>query len=204
MSTGFSGAALAAFVNEAALLSLRQNDLHVTIEHFLAVKEKVMFGKRRIPMLNQEQKRYRARYQAGKAIVATWFDMPFEKVSLTSDAIQPPISQPLLQHEIVARIQMHLAGMAASDLAFNEHASNAASDISEARELVKQMIETYAMGSSLMPDASEKAMMLDNLFAETKKLLSGKEELIESVESVLIEYESISKALIKEKISAFL
>jgi hypothetical protein len=55
-----------------------------------------------------------------------------------------------------------------------------------------------------MPDASEKAMMLDNLFAETKKLLSGKEELIESVESVLIEYESISKALIKEKISAFL
>lgn len=201
MSTGFSGAALAAFVNEAALLSLRQNDLHVSMDHFIAVKEKVMFGKRRIPLLNQEQKRYRARYQAGKALVATWFDMPFEKVSLTSDAIQPPISQPLLQHEIVARIQMHLAGMAASDLAFNEHATNAASDIAHARELVTEMIDTYAMGASLMPDMSEKAVMLDTLFSETKKLLHGKEELLERIENILMEYESISKDLIKKTIS---
>ncbi|MEA3523876.1 MAG: ATP-dependent metallopeptidase FtsH/Yme1/Tma family protein [Campylobacterota bacterium] len=204
MSTGFSGAALAAFVNEAALLSLRQKDLHVSMEHFLAVKEKVMFGKRRIPLLNQEQKRYRARYQAGKALVATWFDMPFEKISLTSDTMQPPISQPLLQHEIVARIQMYLAGMAASNLAFNEHASNAAADISEARQLVTQMIDTYAMGSSLIPEVSEKSAMLDTLYSETKKLLSGKEELLVNIETVLMEYESISKELIKKMISEVL
>jgi len=204
MSTGFSGAALAAFVNEAALLSLRQNDLHVTMEHFLAVKDKVIFGKRRIPLLNQEQKRYRARYQAGKALVATWFDMPFEKISLTSDTMQPPISQPLLQHEIVARIQMYLAGMAASDLAFNEHATNAKADIQEARQLVTDMIDTYAMGSSLIPDISEKSVMLDTLYGETKKLLSGKEELIERIENVLMEYESISKALIKKIIDDIL
>lgn len=204
MSTGFSGAALAAFVNEAALFSLRQKALHVTLEHFLAVKEKVMFGKRRIPLLSEEQKRYRARYQAGKALVATWFDMPFEKVSLSSDAIQPPISQPLLQHEIVARIQMHLAGMAASDIAFNEHATNAATDIAEARQLVSDMIETYAMGASLMSEASEKASMLDTLYSETKKLLHGKETLLERIESTLMEYESISKDLIKKMISEIL
>ncbi len=204
MSTGFSGAALAAFVNEAALLSLRQNDLHVTIEHFLAVKDKVIFGKRRIPLLNQEQKRYRARYQAGKALVATWFDMPFEKITLTSDTMQPPISQPLLRHEIVARIQMYLAGMASCDLAFNEHATNAASDIQEARQLVTDMIETYAMGSSLIPDTSEKSLMLDTLYTETKKLLSGKEELLEAIENVLMEYESISKALVKKIVNDFL
>ncbi len=198
MSTGFSGAALAAFVNEAALLSLRQNDLHVTMEHFTAVKDKVMFGKRRIPLLTQEQKRYRARYQAGKALVATWFDMPFEKISLASDTMQPPISQALLQHEIVARIQMYLAGMAASDLAFSEHATNAQSDIQEAKQLVADMIDTYAMGSSLIPDMSEKAVMLDTLYSKTKKLLSTKEEIIERIENVLMEYESISKALIKK------
>ncbi len=204
MSTGFSGAALAALVNEAALLSLRQNDLHVTLEHFTAVKDKVMFGKRRIPILTQEQKRYRARYQAGKALVATWFDMPFEKVSLSSDTMQPPISQPLLQHEIIARIKMYLAGMAASSLAFSEHASNCATDISEARNLVNDMIDKYAMGSSLMPESAEKAQMLDTLYEETKKLLSGKEEILERIENILMKYESISKELIKKCINEVL
>ncbi len=204
MSTGFSGAALAAFVNEAALLSLRQNDLHVNIEHFIAVKEKVMFGKRRMPILNQEQKRYRARYQAGKALVATWFDMPFEKVSLSSDTMQPPISQPLLQHEITARIQMYLAGVAASNLTFSEHASNCASDISEARKLVDDMIEKYAMGDSLVANESEKAKLLDTLYDKTKKLLSTKDEILERIENILMQYESISKELVKKSISEIL
>ena len=42
MSTGFSGASLAAFVNEAALLSLRLNEPRVIMEHFIAVKDKVV------------------------------------------------------------------------------------------------------------------------------------------------------------------
>jgi ATP-dependent metalloprotease FtsH len=204
MSTGFSGAALAAFVNEAALLSLRQNDLQVSIEHFVAVKDKVIFGKKRTPILNQEQKRYRARYQAGKALVATWFDMPFEKVSLTSDTMQPPISQPLLQHEIMARVQMYLAGMAASNLAFGEHASNSALDVLEARKLVTDMIDKYAMGTSLIPQESQKAEMLNTLYDKTKKLLNGKEELLERIENILMKYESISKELIKKCISDIL
>lgn len=56
MTVGFNGAALAALVNEAALLSLRQNEFHVTIEHFHQVKDKVMFGKKKLQMLNDEQK----------------------------------------------------------------------------------------------------------------------------------------------------
>ncbi|MGE4473467.1 MAG: AAA family ATPase, partial [Sulfuricurvum sp.] len=39
MTVGFNGAALAALVNEAALLCLRQNEIQVRLEHFLAVKD---------------------------------------------------------------------------------------------------------------------------------------------------------------------
>lgn len=204
MSTGFSGAALAAFVNEAALLSLRLRDVRVNTEHFLAVKEKVVFGKRRINIVTPEQKRYRARYQAGKALCATWFDLPFEKITLASDAIQPPISQPLLRHEITARIQMHLSGMCACDLAFGEHATNAEGDIAQARELSAQMIDAYAMGPSLYGDEAEKAKLLDGLYEETKKLLLGKERLLAKIESVLMEYESVSRLKVRELIGEVL
>ncbi|MBN2894563.1 MAG: AAA family ATPase [Campylobacterales bacterium] len=204
MSTGFSGAALAAFVNEAALLSLRLRDVRVNTEHFLAVKEKVVFGKRRINIVTPEQKRYRARYQAGKALCATWFDLPFEKITLTSDAIQPPISQPLLRHEITARIQMHLSGICACDLAFGEHATNAEGDIMQAKELIAQMIDDYAMGPSLYGNEAEKAKLLDGLYEETKKLLLGKERLLGKIEALLMEYESVSRLKVRELIGEVL
>jgi cell division protease FtsH len=204
ITVGFSGAALAALVNEAALLSLRQHELHVTMEHFHAVKEKVMFGKKKVQIVTSEQKRYRARYQAAKALVATWFDLPYEKIALTSDNFNPPVGQPLLRHEITARIQMHLAGMAASDMEFGEHATNVQNDITEARELAAQMIDDYAMGTSLMPCDEEKATLLDALYDETKKLLSGKDLILEKIEAILMEYESISKALVKKTIGEVL
>ena len=56
MTIGFNGASLAALVNEAALLSLRQNDFQVTEEHFYQVKDKVIFGKKKLQILSDKQK----------------------------------------------------------------------------------------------------------------------------------------------------
>jgi ATP-dependent metalloprotease FtsH len=204
MTVGFNGASLAALVNEAALLSLRSKDMKVTLEHFYAVKDKVAFGKKKLPILTEEQKRYRARYLAGKALVACWFDLPFEKVMLSSETIKPPMTDPLLQHEIEARIKVLLAGMAASQMKFNEHASNAASDIAEAKQLVSLMLEKYAMGTALISNAGEHAQLLERLYSETEKLLEGMCSVLDELEEILIEYESISKALIKERIDALL
>ncbi|MDT8339479.1 MAG: ATP-dependent metallopeptidase FtsH/Yme1/Tma family protein, partial [Sulfurimonas sp.] len=64
MTVGFNGASLAALVNEASLLAIRQHDFQVTIEHFHQVKDKVMFGKKKLQMLSEEQKQYRVTYQA--------------------------------------------------------------------------------------------------------------------------------------------
>ena len=77
MTVGFNGASLATLVNEAALLSLRQNDFHITLEHFHQVKDKVMFGKKKLQILSEKQKEYRITYQAGKVICATYYDLTF-------------------------------------------------------------------------------------------------------------------------------
>ncbi len=204
MTVGFNGASLAALVNEAALLSLRQNDLRVTMEHFHQVKDKVLFGKKRLTILTDEQKAYHARYQAGKALVAQWFDLPFEKVVLSNESIKPPIGEQLLKHEIESHIKVLLAGMAACDLRFSEHATNAADDVQRAKDLVADMLDKYAMGDTMYPAVEQYHQTLDNLYEETKTLLASKDDAITAIETILLERENISKEAVKEIVNDIL
>lgn len=204
MTVGFNGASLAALVNEAALLCLRQKEIQVRLEHFLSVKDKVMFGKKKIAMLTEEQRRYQARYQAGKVFAATWFDLPYEKISLSNDTITPPTAEPLLKHEIEAHVRVHLAGIAASNLRFGEHASNASLDVEAAAGLVHAMVCEYGMGSSILPDPQEEAKLTERLYNEISGLLERHERIVAKFEAILEEYEQISKALAKATMNEIL
>ncbi|MEJ2469416.1 MAG: AAA family ATPase, partial [Campylobacterales bacterium] len=129
ITVGFNGAALAALVNEAALHSLRHRQIHVRMEDVLAVKDKVAYGKKRLPILNEEQKECRATYLAGKAVAAAWYDLPFEKVMLGSESIRPALSEPLMRHEIESHIRLLLAGKIMCEIRYHEHASSAKEDL---------------------------------------------------------------------------
>ena len=202
MTVGFNGAALAALVNEAALLALRQNDFHVTIEHFFQVKDKVMFGKKKLQMLNEKQKAYRIRYQAGKVVVATYFDLPFEKLMLSNEKLTPATDEPFIKEELEARVKMLIAGSVACDMKFNEHASSAKSDLDEAKEISFKMCQEYGMGTAIIPEENEEEFMLKRLYEETALLLESLGEVVENVEGVLQERESITKDEVKKYINA--
>lgn len=204
MTVGFNGASLAALVNEAALLCMRQAEIQVRSEHFLAVKDKVMFGKKKIAMLSDEQRRYQVRYQAGKVLAATWFDLPYEKITLTNDSITPPTAEPQLRHEIEAHIRVHLAGIASSHLRFGEHASNASHDLSVAKELVHAMVYEYGMGSTIQPTPEDETKLTDRLYQEINALLERHEKIVSKFEAILDEYEHISKALAKATMNEIL
>ena len=198
MTVGFNGASLAALVNEAALLSLRQNDFHVTIEHFHHVKDKVMFGKKKLQVLSDEQKAYRITYQAAKVICATYYDLPFEKLMLSNEKLTPTVDEPLIQHELEARIKMLLAGIVASNMKYNEHTSNAKSDLAEAKELISNMLDDYGMGSSLIAHDREDDTIMQKLYNETRSLMESMSTVMQRVEKVLFERESITKQEVRE------
>lgn len=204
MTVGFNGASLAALVNEAALLCLRNREFQVKQEHFLAVKDKVMLGKKRLAMLTEKQRHHQARYQAGKVFAATWFDLPYEKITLSNDTITPPVSEPLLKHEIEEHVLIHLAGLVACELRFGEHASNASHDLVVARDLVDSMINEYGMGTSLIPQRDDVATLMTRLYEECRMLLEKYEKNIDKLEDILSEYESISKALARETMNDIL
>ncbi|WP_304543546.1 AAA family ATPase [Sulfurimonas microaerophilic] len=198
MTVGFNGAALAALVNEAALLALRQNEFQVNIEHFYQVKDKVMFGKKKLQMLNDKQKSYLVTYQAGKALIATYFDLPFEKLMLSNEKLLPVSNEAFLQQDLEAQVKMHLAGVVTCDLKYQQHASSAKQDLDEAKELVRKMCDEYGMSTSILGDANEQQNVLDRLYGECKTLLESNSDLIEQIESVLYERESITKNEIKK------
>lgn len=204
MTVGFNGASLAALVNEASLLAIRGHDFQVTIEHFHNVKDKVMFGKKKLQMLSELQKRYRVTYQAAKVICATYFDLPFEKLLLSNEKLTPSTDEPLIKHELESRVKMLLAGIVACNIKYNEHASSAKSDLDEAKEIVQLMIGEYGMGSSLIPTEHEKEILMKKLYDETRNLLESLQSVMRYVEEVLNERESITKADVKKKLDEVL
>jgi len=204
MTVGFNGAALAALVNEAALLSLRQNDFHVTLEHFHQVKDKVMFGKKKLQMLNDEQKAYRITYQSAKVTVATYFDMPFEKLMLSNEKLTPVTDEPFIKQELQARVIMLLAGMVACNIKFNDHSNSARNDLTEVKEIVRNMCESYGMGESLLSNEVEQQEIISQLTKECKELLLSMTSVLQSVESILLERESITKDDVKALINEIL
>jgi len=204
MTVGFNGAFLAALVNEAALLALRQNDFQVNIEHFHQVKDKVIFGKKKLQMLSERQKEYRVTYQAAKAITATYFDLPFEKLMLSNERLTPTIDEPLIKHELESRVKMLLAGMVASKIRYGEHSSSAKGDLDEAKELVTKMLEDYGMGASLISADEESKILMSRLYNETKLFLESMSNVMHSVETILNERESITKSDVRKEIDALL
>jgi len=201
MTVGFNGAALATLVNEAALLALRQNDFQVTLEHFYQVKDKVMFGKKKLKMLNDKQKAYRITYQAGKVIVATYYDLPFEKLMLSNEKLTPSTDEPFIKQELEARVKMLIAGSVACDMKYKEHASSAKNDLDEAKEIVRKMIQEYGMGSALIVSEEEQELLLIRLYEETTVLLKSLVDVMKNVESVLQDRESITKEEVKQYIN---
>jgi len=204
MTVGFNGASLAALVNEAALLSLRQDDLYVTLEHFYQVKDKVMFGKKKLQMLNDEQKAYRITYQSAKVMLATYFDMPFEKLMLTNEKLTPVNDEPFTKEELEARVKMLLAGMVACNIKFNDHSNSALNDLTEVKEIVSNMCHKYGMGDSLLSNENEERTLLKNLEQECKNLLLSMPTVLKKIEEVLLECESISKEDVKKFINEIL
>ena len=197
MTVGFNGAALAALVNEAALLALRQNDFHVTIEHFYQVKDKVMFGKKKLRMLNDKQKEFRIAYQAGKVLVATYYDLEFEKLMLSNEQLTPPSDAPFIKQELEAQIKMLLAGMVTCDIAFNEHSNIVKNDLDEAKSIALKMCKEYGMGSSLIADEKEQELLLKRMYEECYTLVQSMQEALVQIKQVLLEKESISKQEVK-------
>ena len=195
---GFSGATLATLVNEAAINALREDREVIEEEDFIAVRQKVLLGKRKVLNFSDEEKNIQAHYQAAKALCAYWFEIDFDKISIINDRLKDIDMEIESKTQMFSKIKVYLAGIAITKIKYNETFSNSTDDLLIAREIAKSMSELYGMGRGLVPYPDDVAIILDEAKDEVAKFLLGMNAPLELVAKKLFEDESISKIQVKK------
>ncbi len=198
MSVGFTGAALATLVNEAAINALREGREAIDEEDFVAVRQKVLVGKRRALNFSDKEKRIQALYQAAKALCAYWFEVDFDKITIINDRLKELDLEIESKTQMHSKIKVYLAGIAITKIRYNETFSNSTDDLLRAREIAKNMSEFYGMGRGLIPHVEDVATILDDARDEVEKFLLGMNTPLDRISKKLFEDEGISREQIKE------
>ena len=189
MSVGFNGASLASFVNEASIHALKRDATNIENQDFIAIKDKVLIGKKKILTYTEQEKRVLSYYQAAKAVIAYWLDIDFDKITLVKDDFKDIDRELVSKSEIMSKISVYLSGIVCVEDIFNERYSNAKEDVFKAKELANEMVSEYAMGENLLGNEMEVASIIDEQFNKTKVLYVSQKEVILKAQEILFESE---------------
>ena len=159
-TVGFSGADLANVINEAALLTARENGTIITGPALEEAVDRVLGGPRRKGRIISEfEKKITAYHEAGHTL-AGWamphLD-PVYKVTILArgrtggHAVAVPEDDKGLQtrSELIARLVMAVGGRAAEELIFREPTTGAVSDIEQATKVARAMVTEHGMSPKL-------------------------------------------------------
>ncbi|WOE69143.1 AAA family ATPase [Hydrogenimonas thermophila] len=193
ISVGFSGAALSSLVNEAAIHALKAGKKVIETDDFLAVKDKVLLGKRKILTYSSEEKQIQALYQAAKAVAAYWLDVEFEKIGLLSDHFKTSEKEIISKTEMMNRIKVYLAGNMMMQLHFNEQYTNAAQDLKEARMLAKDMVEHFGMGEKLSAGLHQEDKILEDARLDIEGFVTRMHDSIVKLADEILKCEVVTK-----------
>lgn len=161
---GFSGADLANLVNEAALLSARNDKKVVTMSALENSKDKVMMGAERKSMvMSDEEKKMTAYHEAGHALVAIHCPAsdPIHKATIIprGRALGMVMRLPEADKLSYQRDAMHsdiavsMGGRVAEEMIFGHDkvSSGASSDIQHATKLARAMVTSWGMSDKVGP-----------------------------------------------------
>lgn len=202
LCVGFSGAALASLVNEAALCAIKRNSNTIQKEDILNVRDKVIVGIRKKLSYDEKEKEILAYYQAAKAFSAYWFEIPFEKIALMSNTLKYLDKELLSKNELENQIKIHLSGIAALELLYNESYSYAKDDLNEAKKLTHKMVESYGMGEFLLGSEKDIVKILEDCKNDRLSFFKNYKYLLEKIQKELLTKEKLEYYEIRDLIHA--
>jgi len=157
---GFSGADLANLLNEAAILSARQNKKMIEMNELYEAIEKVMMGpERKSRILSEKEKKITAYHEAGHAVVAHFLPHtdPVQKISIIARGnaggytLKLPTEDKHMHAKIefIEELSVLLAGHVAEKEIFGEVTTGATSDLRRATALARLLVTDYGMSETL-------------------------------------------------------
>lgn len=192
-TAGFSGAALASLVNEAAINALRDGSDAVRDSDFEAVRNKILYGSKRVRLLSDRELEIMGIYQAGKLLFAIQNNIKITFASKSEIRIDNGDTDFKSQQEILNLAKFYLAGRAATRLVFGEVFYQSRDDLEEAKNITKNILLKMSIGSvEVQKVIEESEARLDNFFAD-------KAGELKKLSTVLSEDLHIDYSQIKEK-----
>jgi len=163
---GFSGADLHSLMNEAAILTARENRKEVAQFDLIQSIEKVMLGpERKSHLLSTKEKEITAYHEAGHALVASVLPHadPIHKISIISRGraagytLKLPLEERKLQtrNEFLDDIAMSLGGYVTEKMIFGDLTTGSSNDLQVSTALARDMVTKYGMSERLGPVALE-------------------------------------------------
>jgi len=198
MTIGFNSASLATLINEAALYALRLNKSSIDNSDIEAVKEKVLLGKYKIKTYNEEERKIQALYQASKAIVASWFEVDYERIGILNSNFILHSNEILSKSCLENELKVLLAGRVATEKRYGEFFTNSKEDITEAKILTHKIIEEFVMTNEYFGSSSQAQTLLKETHDEVRNLLSKLSDVLDQVTVYLLENESITPTQTKK------
>ncbi len=199
ITAGLAGADLANIINEATLLAGRKNkesveqaDLKEAVERSIAGLEK---KSRRI---SDKEKKIVAYHESGHAVIAqiTKGAHKVNKVSIIPRGLAalgytlntPEENRYLMQrHELIAEVDVLLAGRAAEDVFLGEISTGASNDLERATDIIKSMVTIYGMSdvAGLMVMEKQTNKFLGGGFSQSKDY---SEKLAQDLDEFVIKF----------------
>ncbi len=161
-TAGFSGAELAAVINEAAILAAMKNEDAVEMNDLEEARDRVRWGReKRSRAIEEKDRKVTAYHEAGHAIVSvmTPDQDPVHKVTIVSRgrALGATLSLPEKddynhwRKKLLGRIAVCFGGRIAEEIVFGDISAGAQNDIEQATNLAKVMVCELGMSERVGP-----------------------------------------------------
>lgn len=198
---GFTGADLANVLNEAALLTARENEKVITNVSLDEAIDRVMAGPaRKSRVMSEEERRVTAYHEGGHALVAHALPHtdPVHKITIMprgralgyTMVLPDEDKYSVTRNQLLDQLAYSLGGRAAEELIFHDPSTGASNDIEKATTLARAMVTQYGMTEAigaikLGTDASEPFMGRD--YGHTRDFSESVAAVIDNEIRTLIE-----------------
>ena len=157
---GFTGADLANVLNEAALLTARENQKIITNISLDEAIDRVMAGPaRKSRLMSEEERRVTAYHEGGHALVAHALPHtdPVHKITIMprgralgyTMVLPDEDKYSVTRNQLLDQLAYSLGGRAAEELIFHDPSTGASNDIEKATALARAMVTQYGMTEAI-------------------------------------------------------
>ena len=157
---GFTGADLANVLNEAALLTAREEKTEISNHEIDEAIDRVMAGpQRKSRVMSDDERRVTAYHEAGHALVAFALPHtdPVHKITIMprgralgyTMVLPDDDKYSTTRNQLLDQLAYSLGGRAAEELIFHDPSTGASNDIEKATALARAMVTQYGMTSAI-------------------------------------------------------